>query len=121
MSSSLYLLNGVVVSWKCKKQATMTLNSTGSKIVSLADGVKKTIHLSDFLDSVGCPIVDVPPTFENTHGTIKSIKDSQLHENIRHLVTHISWPNGHYVMGIVKLLYNKTSLKSVLECGWVLG
>jgi hypothetical protein len=34
VSSSFHVLNGAVVSWKCKKQATTTLHSTGSDIVS---------------------------------------------------------------------------------------
>jgi hypothetical protein len=111
VSSRLHLLNGVIVSWKCKKQATTTLLSTGSKIVSLVSGVKKMIHLRDFIASVAYPIGDASPTFEDNQGTIKSIKASRLHKNTRHLATIISWLNEHYVMGIIKLLYTKTSLK----------
>jgi hypothetical protein len=51
--SSLHLLNGVVVTWRCKKQAISTLRSTGSEIISLTDGVKKTIHIRDFPASIG--------------------------------------------------------------------
>jgi hypothetical protein len=111
VSLGLHLLNHVVVSWKCKKQATTTLHSIGSEILSLASEVKKTIHLRDFLASVGYPICDTTSTFEDNQGTITSIKASRLHKNTCHLYTHISWLNKHYVMGIIKLLYTKISLQ----------
>jgi hypothetical protein len=61
--------------------------------VSLSGGVKKTIHIHDFLGSVGYPVGDATPTFEDNQATIKSIKASRLHENTRHLSTRISWLN----------------------------
>jgi hypothetical protein len=105
ISSNLHKLNGVIVSCKSKKQATPTLHSTGSEIVSLTDGVKKTNHLRDFMASIGYPSDDPTPTFEDNQGIIQSIKASQLHENTRHLATCISWPNEQYIMGIIKLMY----------------
>jgi hypothetical protein len=39
---TIHLFNGVATAWKCKKQSTTTLHSTGSEIVSLATGVKGT-------------------------------------------------------------------------------
>jgi hypothetical protein len=39
VSSSLHLLNGIIVAWSCKKQNISTLHSTGSKIISLWSGV----------------------------------------------------------------------------------
>jgi hypothetical protein len=95
------MLNGLVISYRCKKQATSTLHSTGLEIVSLSVDVKKTIHIHDFLGSVGYPFGDATPTFEDNQGTIKSIKASRLHENTGHLATHISWLNGCYTMGII--------------------
>jgi hypothetical protein len=78
VSSSLCLLNGVVVSSKCKEQDKTTLHSTGSKIVSLASAVKKMIlvetpplpskttkapsNLSELLASMKTLII-LPPVF----------------------------------------------------------
>jgi hypothetical protein len=93
VSSSIHILNGVFIAYRCKKQTTSTLHSTGSEIVSLSAGVKKTIHIRDFLGSVGYPVGDATPTFKDNQATIKSIKASRLHENTRHLTTRISWLN----------------------------
>jgi hypothetical protein len=115
ISSSLHLLNRAAIAWKCKKQATMTLQYTGSDIVSLAEGVKKTGHIRDFLSSIGYPVGEPTPTLENNQGTITFIKASLLQENNYHLATHISWLNEQYTMGIIKLLYTKTILQ-LLDC-----
>jgi hypothetical protein len=100
-------LNGVAIAWKCKKQATATLHSPGSEIVSLTEGVKKTNHISNFLSSIGYPVGEPTPTFEDNQGAIKSSKVSRLHENTHHLATRISWLNEQYTMqytmGIIKL------------------
>jgi hypothetical protein len=93
------------------KQATTTLHSTGSKTVSLTSGIKKTIHLRDFLSSVGYPIGDATPIFEDNQGTIKSIKASRLHKNTHHVATRIYCLKEHYAMGIIKLIYTKASLQ----------
>jgi hypothetical protein len=111
VSSSLHLLNGIIVAWSCKKQNISTLHSTGSKIISLWSGVQKTIHTRDFTSSVGYPIGDPTAKFDDNQGTIKCAKASHLHDNTRHLATHIYWINEQYIMGIIKLLYTKTALQ----------
>jgi hypothetical protein len=96
VSSIIHMLNGVVIAY----QATSTFHSTGSKIVSLSAGVKKSINIHDFLGSVGYPVGDTTPKFEDNQATIKSIEASCIHQNTRHLATRISWLNECYTMGI---------------------
>jgi hypothetical protein len=69
--------------------------------VSLDAGVKKTIHIHDFLGSFGYPVGYATPTFEDNQTTINPIKASHLHENTRLLATHISCLNEPYTMGII--------------------
>jgi hypothetical protein len=111
VSSIIHMINGVVFAYRCKKKATSTLHSTGSEIVSLSAGAKKPIHIRDFLGSVGYPVGEATPIFEDNQATIKSIKASRLHENTRHLATHMSWINECYTMGIIRLLYTNTALQ----------
>jgi hypothetical protein len=100
-----------VVAWRCKKQAISTLHSTGSEIISLTDGVKKTINIRDFTANIGYPFGDGTHTLEDNQGTIKTVESSRLHDNTRHLATHISWLNEQYTMGIIKLMYTNTILQ----------
>jgi hypothetical protein len=73
-TSSIHPLNGVTIAWKCKKQAVTTLHSTGSEIAALTSGIKKTNHLRDLLSSLGYPVGDPAPTFEENQETIKAIR-----------------------------------------------
>jgi hypothetical protein len=98
------MFNGIVVAYRCKKQAMYRLHSTGSETVSLSAGAKKPIHIRDLLGSAGYPVGDANPSFEDNQANIKSIKASRLHENTRHLATCISWLNECYNMGIIRLL-----------------
>jgi hypothetical protein len=111
ISSSIHMLNGVVSVYRCKKQATSTIHSTGLEIISLSAGVKKTIHIRDFLGSVGYPVGNATPTFVDNQATIKSIKASRLHENTPHLVTRISCIIEGYTMSTISLVYTKTALQ----------
>jgi hypothetical protein len=66
VTSHIHLINGVAVAWKCKKQTISTLHSTGSEITSLTSGVKKSMHLRDFVSSLGYPIGTGIPTLEDS-------------------------------------------------------
>jgi hypothetical protein len=111
ITSHIHLLNGVAVAWKCKKQNISTLHSTGSEITSLTSGVKKTLHLRDFVSSLGYPIDTGIPRLEDSQGTIRSINPSCIHENTRHLAAKITWLNELYAAGIITPLYTKTMLQ----------
>jgi hypothetical protein len=63
------------------------------------------------VNSVGYPIGDPTPTFEDNQGTIKSIKASWLNEKNHHLATFISLLNEQYTMDIIKIFYTKTALQ----------
>jgi hypothetical protein len=74
VSSSLHLLNGVLVACKCKNQSISTLHSTGSEIISLSGGVKKAGHIRDFTSSVRYPFKEGIITLKDNQGTIKTVK-----------------------------------------------
>jgi hypothetical protein len=101
VSSSLHLLNGVLIEWKCKTQSTSALHSTCPEIISLSEGVKTTGHIHDFGSSVGYPFREGTTTLEDNQGTIKTAESSRLHTNTRHLTTRISWLNEQYTMDII--------------------
>jgi hypothetical protein len=87
------------------------LHSIGSEITSLTSGVKKTLHLCDFVSSLGYPIGTDIPTIEDSQGTIRAIKSFSIPENTRYLATKITWLNELYAAGIITLLDTKTTLQ----------
>jgi hypothetical protein len=64
VTSYIHLFNCVIVTLKCKNKSIIILHSTGSDITYLTSGVKKTIHLHDFMSSAGYPVGSATPTFE---------------------------------------------------------
>jgi hypothetical protein len=111
LTSHMHLLNGVIVTCKCKKQAIATLHSTGSAITSLTSVGKKTNHMRDFMSSLGCPVAGTAPTLEDSQCSFRVIKASRIHDNTRHLATKMPWLNEQYVAGIIKFMYTKTTLQ----------
>jgi hypothetical protein len=107
--STIHLLNGVAVSWLCKKQSVSTLHSTGSEIIALATGAKGTINGRAFFSGLGYPIAGATDTMEDNQATIKCILYSRIHSNTRHLATHITWLHEMFACGIIKPHYTKTS------------
>jgi hypothetical protein len=109
ITSSIHIINGVAIAWKCKKREVTTLHSTGSEITSLTSGVKNTNHLRDVLASLEYPVGAPTPTFEEDQGTAKAIRASIIHDNTRHLAMKVSWLNKQHTASIIKLLYTKTA------------
>jgi hypothetical protein len=110
-TSTISLLNGVTTAWKCNNQSTTTLNSTGSKIISLATGVKGSFAQREFISSLGYPIGEPTNTLEDNQGKIKCIVKSRIHETTNHLFTRISWLHEMFLPVIVKPSYTKTKLQ----------
>jgi hypothetical protein len=110
-TSTIHLLNGVAVSWLCKKQSVSTLHSTGSEIIALATGAKGTINGRAFFSGLGYPIAGATDTMEDNQATIKCILSSRIHSNTRHLTTRISWLHEMFACDIIKPHYTKTSLQ----------
>ena len=74
ISFSVHLLNGVAISWKCKKQPDTALHLTGAEIHALFSGAKKTKILCQFSASIGFPVGPAMPMMEDNQSTIKCVK-----------------------------------------------
>jgi hypothetical protein len=110
-TSTIHLLNGVAVSWLCKKQSVSALHSTGSEIIALATGAKGTINGRTFFSGLGYTIAGATDTMEDNQATIKCILSSRIHSNTRHMATRISWLREMFACGVIKPHYTKTSLR----------
>ena len=103
-------MNGVIISWCCKKQPETALYSTGAEICALHAGVMKTKILHLFSASIGFPMTAATPTMEDNQGMIKCIKSSCITDNVHHLDVQITWLAEQYDTGDVKLTYRKTEV-----------
>lgn len=111
ISASIHLMNGVFISWRCKKQPKTALHSTGAKICALHARVMKTKILCQFSASISFPKNVATPTMEDNQGTIKYIlKSSHITDSVWHLYVQITWLAEQYDTGVVKLTYSKTEM-----------
>jgi len=73
-SSHFQLLNGVIVSWGCKKQPATSLHSCGAELHSIYRAGFKCDTLQGFLASISLPLDSPSILFEDNQGTIKLLR-----------------------------------------------
>jgi hypothetical protein len=113
VSSHFQFLNGVLVSWGCKKQAVTALHSTGSEVTSLFRGGFKNLLLRSFMSSIGLPFTSPSILFEDNQGTIKLICTNRLTDTVRHHDVKLAWLTENFVNGNFTVAYTKTTLMLV--------
>ena len=70
-SAHFHLLNGVVVSWGCKKQPVTSLHSSGAELTSLHWAGFKSSLLQAFMSSIGKSFTSPCTIFEDNQGRVQ--------------------------------------------------
>jgi hypothetical protein len=113
VSAHFHLLNGVLVSWGCKKQPVTTLHSSGAELTSLHRAGFKSTLLQSFMTAIGKSFVSPCTIFEDNQGTIKLIRTQRLTDTVRHHDVKLAWLNEHFLRGSFLVAYSKTALMLV--------
>jgi hypothetical protein len=71
VSAHFHLLNGVVVSWGCKKQPVTSLHSSGAELTSLHWAGFKSSLLQAFMSSIGKSFTSPCTIFEDNQGRVQ--------------------------------------------------
>jgi hypothetical protein len=95
--ANFHLLNGVIVSWSCKKQPVTSLHSSGAELTSLyCPGFKSSLHQS-FLAAIGKSLVTPSVIFEDNQGSIKLIRTQRLTDTIHHHDVKLVWLHENFL------------------------
>jgi hypothetical protein len=113
VSAHFHLLNGVLVSWGCKKQPVTTLHSSAAELTSLHRAGFKSTLLQSFMAAIGKSFVTPCTIFEDNQGTIKLIRTQRLTDTVRHHDVKLAWLNEHFLRGSFLVAYSKTALMLV--------
>jgi hypothetical protein len=113
VSASFHLLNGVIVSWSCKKQTITTLHSSGAELTSLHRAGFKSSLLQSFLRAIGNSLQAPAVLFEDNQGTIKLIRTQRLTDTVRHHDVKLAWLNENFLRGTFTVAYSKSALMLV--------
>jgi len=111
-----HLLNGVLISWGCKKQPVTALHSSGAELTSLHRAGFKSSLLQAFMSSIGKPFTSPATLFEDNQGTIKLIQTQRLTDTVRHHDVKLAWFNENFLCGTFLVAYSKTALMLVDCC-----
>jgi len=110
VTCTIHTINTVAVSWKCKKQTQTALHSNGAEIRALQSGVKTTLHIRQFMATIGHPITHPTPTYEDNQATIHQVLQDRLTPQVRHLDVLITWLHEQYIRGSYNLAYEQSKL-----------
>jgi len=113
VSASFHLLNGVIVSWSCKKQPITTLHSSGAELTSLHRAGFKSSLLQSFLPAIGKSLQAPAVLFEDNQGTIKLIRTQRLTDTVQHHDVKLAWLNESFLRGTFTVAYSKSALMLV--------
>ena len=113
VSANFHLLNGVLVSWSCKKQPVTSLHSSGAELTSLHRAGFKSTLLQSFLQAIGQPLPSPAILFEDNQGTIKLVRTQRLTDTVRHNDVKLAWLNEHFLRGSFTIAYSKSAMMLV--------
>jgi hypothetical protein len=101
VSGNLILLNGNVISWKSKKQPTLSLSSTEAEYKSLGDITKEVMWVKTLLKKVfNLKIPGPTPIYEDNQGAISLANNEENHSNFK--TKHMSLRH-HFIRREIKI------------------
>ncbi len=110
-TASIHLLNGVVISWTCKKQPQVAQHSNGAELRALHHGVRKSYFIKKILNSIGIKIYLPIPTHEDNAATLNQVSKNRIEPLTRPLDIIITSLHEHLNRGTMKLHYVKSNLQ----------
>ncbi len=105
------MLNGVVISWTCKKQPQVAQHSNGAELRALHHGVRKSYCIKKFLNSIGIKNVLPIPTHEDNEATLQQVTKNRIESLTWPLDILITSLHEHLTRGTMKLHYVKSNLQ----------
>ncbi|PLW49320.1 hypothetical protein PCASD_02649 [Puccinia coronata f. sp. avenae] len=101
VSGNLILLNGNVISWKSKKQPTLSLSSTEAEYKSIGDITKEIMWIKTLLKKIfNIKLKEPTPIFEDNQGAIALANNESNHSNFK--TKHMSLRH-HFIRREIKI------------------
>lgn len=82
-----FIVNGGIVSWACRKQSCVTLSSTEAEFVALSETCRETYWLRRLLHDLRQPIQTATVIFEDNQSCLKLIQEEKLSNRTKHIDT----------------------------------
>jgi len=87
ISGYVFSMSGGVVTWGSRKQTSMSLFSTESKYVVLADEAQEITWLQNFLEELGYEQCMPTELYRDNNGVLTIAQNPQYHKHMKHFDT----------------------------------
>jgi hypothetical protein len=91
VSGGLVLLNGVPVSWSCKKQTCVALSTLEAEYIAASEVCKVLIGMEQLLTEIGLQILKPMPLWMDNQAAIVNIQQESSSSRLKHVDTRIKF------------------------------
>jgi hypothetical protein len=109
VTSFCIFLGDSLISWKSKKQATISLSSTEAEYRAMRQVTCEVKWLSYLLGELQCFLTQPTPLFCDNKGAIYITENTSFHERTKHLEIDCHYVREKYAAGIIKPLPVRSS------------
>lgn len=103
------VLNGGVIGWSSKLQATIALSTAEAETIAATEAVKQLIHLRFFLEELGQEQRDPSVVYEDNVAAIAMAHGKEQSKRAKHYQMKVHFLNEKYLNGV--FVYKKVAKK----------
>ena len=92
ISGYAFIMGGGTITWGSKKQTSMSLSSTESEYVALADAAQEIMWLQNLLEGLGYEQHTPTKLYGDNNGALAIAQNPQYHKHTKHFDTQ-----NHYI------------------------
>jgi hypothetical protein len=91
VSGGLVLMNGIPVSWSCKKQTCVALSTLEAEYIAASEVCKTLIGMEQLLSEIGLPIITPIPLWMDNQSAIINIQQESSSSRLKRVDTRIKF------------------------------
>lgn len=107
-SGYVFLINGGVVSWVCRKQTCMALSTTETEFIALFSACQEASWLHRILHDMKHSVGEAISIYEDNRSCLKLIKEEKLSNRTKHIDTRYHFVKDFVDKGDVQCKYCPT-------------
>lgn len=104
-SGYVFMVNGGVISWCCRKQSCVALSSTEAEFISLAEACQEGVWIQRLLSNLNEPVQLPFVVFEDNQSCLKMISSEKFSNRSKHIDTKYHFVKDYVANNIVTCEY----------------
>lgn len=100
-----FIVNGGIVSWTCRKQNCVALSSTEAEFIALSEACKEAVWLRRLLNDLQHPVQAATKIYEDNQSCLKLIEEEKLSNQTKHIDTRYHFVKDYVQREFVSCVY----------------